>query len=132
MPFRPSSLPEQIRSNSGAFRDAVDAPRNGISEGAAQAAKRSAYAWQQSRIRNPQRDSAAPWFSGTQPFSELVAQNPDSFKAWGDRYINNTDMGYNFAPPPPEPEPKSSPSAAGPSGPAGKAKPSGADSQEAL
>jgi len=103
MPFKPSSLPEQIAAARGIERQQVDAKPTSFSGGAAQRAKESSFKWTQSGIQNPAKDSAAPWFSGTQPFSELRFQNAQNFDGWKGKFINETDMGWKFAPPPPEP-----------------------------
>jgi hypothetical protein len=103
MPFKPTSLPDQIASARGQERRSIDGPVTAVSGGAAIKAKESAFRWTQSGIRDPQRDAAAPWFTGSQPFSEQRFQNGKAFDAWKDRYLNETDMGWKFAPPPPEP-----------------------------
>jgi hypothetical protein len=108
MPFKPTSLPAQIASARGVERSQIDAPPTSYSAGAAQRAKVSSYRWTQSNIRNPQSDSAAPWFSGTQPFSELRFQNGKNFDGWQDRF-RGTDSGWKFDAPPPEPEPTPQP-----------------------
>ena len=101
MPFKPSSLSEQIAAARGIDRS--QSIPTSFSGGAAQQAKESSYKWAQAGIQNPQRDSAAPWFSGTQPFSELRVQNAKNFDGWKGRFVNETDMGWKFTPPPPEP-----------------------------
>lgn len=116
MPFRSSSLPEQIRAASGNFRDAVDAPKTGASEGAAIRAKTQAYAWQQGHIRSPQRDSAAPWFAN-QPFSQLRSQNPGQFQNWDASFKTNV-VGWDFE----RPEPESSDSSSAQPGSSGQQK----------
>jgi hypothetical protein len=116
MPFKPSSLPEQIAAARGIERQQVDAKPTSFSGGAAQRAKESAHRWTQSGIQNPSRDSAAPWFTGTQPFSELRAQNAANFDGWKARFLDETDMGWKFAPPPPEPAAEPSLTAGAPAG----------------
>jgi hypothetical protein len=115
MPFKPTSLPDQIAAARTQERRAIDGPITSFSGGAAQKAKESSARWTQSNIRNPQTDSAAPWFSGGQPFSELRFQNRPNFDDWKGRFANETDMGWKFAPPPPEPESAPAPSGSGPS-----------------
>ena len=103
MPFKPSNLPNQIAAARQTERRAIDSPVTPFSGGAAQRAKESSARWTQSNINNPATDSAAPWFTGSQPFSELRFQNGANFDGWKNRFINETDMGWKFAPPPPEP-----------------------------
>ena len=111
MPFKPTNLPDQIAAARQGERRAIDSPVTSFSGGAAQRAKESSYRWTQSNITNPQTDSAAPWFSGTQPFSELRFQNGKNFDGWKERFIGETDMGWKFAPPPPEPAAQPAPAA---------------------
>lgn len=102
MAFRSSDLPDRIRAARGIERGSLDASPTSTVAGAAQRAKQSAGKWAQANIDNPRDDSAAAWFVGRQPFSELRMASGDAFAAWRDRF-GETDMGYNFAPPPPEP-----------------------------
>jgi len=103
MPFKPSNLPDQIAAARQSERRSIDAPVTPFAGGAAQRAKESSARWTKSNINNPATDSAAPWFSGTQPFSELRFQNSKNFDGWKERFTSETDMGWKFAPPPPEP-----------------------------
>jgi len=112
MPFKPSNLPDQIAAARQTERRSIDAPVTSFSAGAAQQAKESSARWTQSNINNPRTDSAAPWFSGAQPFSELRFQNAKNFDGWKQRFVGETDMGWKFAPPPPEPA-QATPPAAG-------------------
>jgi hypothetical protein len=104
MPFKPTSLPDQIAAARQTEQRAIDAPATSFSGGAAQRAKESSYRWAKSGIDNPTADSAPPWFSGAQPFSETRFQNASNFDSWKQRFVNETDMGWKFAPPPPEPQ----------------------------
>lgn len=103
MPFRPDTLPSQITGARNEERRAVGAPVRPFRAGAAQSAKESAARWTQANIRNPETDSAPPWFTAARPFSETRFQNPKNFDDWKSRFLNETDMGASFAPPPPEP-----------------------------
>lgn len=101
MAFRSPDLPERIRAARGVQQGAIDASPTSTVAGVAQKAKLSASKWANSNMDGP-RDFAAPWFEGRQPFTELRAASGNAFGAWKDRF-SQTDMGYNFAPPPPEP-----------------------------
>jgi hypothetical protein len=103
MPFKPTSLPAQIAAARSIEREQVDANPTSFAAGAAQRAKETSAKWTQANIRNPATDSAAPWFSGTQPFSELRFQNSKNFDGWKDRFTSETDMGWKFVPPPADP-----------------------------
>jgi len=114
MAFRNDRLPDQIRAARQAESSSLNSAPTFTSAGVAQKAKLTASRWAKANIDNPRDDSAAAWFVGRQPFSELRMASGDAFGAWKDRFIRETDMGYNFAPPPePEPEPKSAPSVSG-------------------
>jgi hypothetical protein len=105
MPFQPTNLGSQIRSTKQDLsrqQGAVPTPEMG---GAAQKAKESALTWVRSGMRDANRDSNAPWFSGVQPFTELRMQAPQQFDYWRMKFTGATNMGMNFAPPPPMPEP---------------------------
>lgn len=103
MPFRPTSLPSQIRAARSSERQQIEAQPTTTGGGAAQRAKESAFRWTQSSMSQGGRDDANPWFSGAQPFSEQRFQNPRNYDTWKDKFLNETDMGWKFAPPPPEP-----------------------------
>lgn len=109
MPFKPTSLPSQIAAARSQVNRAISAPVTSFSGGAAQKAKETSARWTQSNISNPQTDSAAPWFSGAQPFTELRFQNRPNFDDWKNRFSSETDMGWKFMPPPPEPKPDAKP-----------------------
>ena len=113
MPFKPTNLPDQIAAARQSEQRAIDAPTTSFSGGAAQRAKESSYRWAKSGINNPGVDNAPAWFTGAQPFSESRFQNPASYDSWKQRFLNETDMGWKFAPPPPEPEPTAAPAADG-------------------
>lgn len=105
MPFKPQHLGPQIR---GAKQDltrelsATPTPEMG---GSAQRAKESAMKWVAGGMNNPQQDSAAPWYTGVQPFSSLRMQAPQQFDQWKAVFRTQTEMGSMFAPPPPAPAP---------------------------
>lgn len=102
MAFRNDRLPDQIRAARRAESSSLNATPTFTSAGVAQKAKLTASNWAKANIDNPRDDSAAAWFVGRQPFTELRTASGDAFGAWKDRF-SQTDMGYNFAPPPPEP-----------------------------
>jgi hypothetical protein len=103
MPFKSSSLPDQIRAARGGERQQIEANPTPTGSGAAQRAKESAARWTQSSMGNPGQAGANPWFSGAQPFSEQRFQNAKNYDTWKGKFLNETDMGWKFAPPPPEP-----------------------------
>lgn len=103
MPFKPTNLPDQIAAARQTEQRTIDAPNTSFSGGAAQRAKESSFRWAKSGIANPTADGAPPWFSGAQPFSETRFQHARNFDDWKQRFLNDTDMGWKFAPPPPEP-----------------------------
>jgi hypothetical protein len=104
MPFKPTSLPDQIAAARGIEQQQVKAQPTSVSGGAAQQAKESAARWSQNSIRNPSRDAAAPWFApGSRPFSEQRFQNQKNYDDWKGKFLGETDMGWKFASPPPEP-----------------------------
>jgi len=114
MPFKPTSLPDQIAAARGTERQQIEARPTTTGGGAAQRAKESSFRWTQASIRDPKRDGADPWFSGAQPFSEQRMANSKSYDGWKSAFLDNTDMGWKFAAPPPEPEaPAASPAAGG-------------------
>lgn len=112
MPFKPQHLGPQIRS---AAQD-LNRTFNGTSTvefgGSAQRAKESALKWVASGMRDNLRDSAAPWYSGSQPFTALRSQAPKQFEQWKTLFTSETDMGHLFRPPPPEPPAPAAPPAA--------------------
>lgn len=103
MPFKPDTLPAQIAAARHQERQLSGAPPTAFNSGAAQRAKESSARWSKAGVRDPQVDAAPPWFAGSRPFSETRFANARNFEDWKDRFLNETDMGYAFAPPPPEP-----------------------------
>jgi hypothetical protein len=120
MPFRPQHLGPAIRGARGDLNRSINATPTPSTDGAAQRAKESAYKWLASGMGDPARDGASPWFSGQQPFTQTRMQHAGEFDEWKNLFRNETDMGWNFAPPPP-PEPSGSPGNAGNAGGAGGA-----------
>jgi len=103
MPFKPTSLPDQIAAARRSERQTIHSQPTTFSGGAAQRAKESSARWTQAGIRDPERDAAPPPFSGMQPFSAQRQANSRNFDDWKSRFTGETDMGWKFVPPPPEP-----------------------------
>lgn len=108
MPFKPTSLPDQIAAARSESKQSTRTPITPFSSGGAQRAKVAAINWARSNVRDPMNDSAPPWFSGDQPFSQLRFDNEVNFSDWKGRFLGETATGYDFAPPPPEPAPMDS------------------------
>lgn len=103
MPFKPQHLGPQIRGAQQDLNRELNATPTPEFGGSAQRAKESAAKWVSSGMRNAQQDSAAPWYTGVQPFTQLRLQSPQQFEEWKTVFRTETDMGSMFAPPPPAP-----------------------------
>jgi hypothetical protein len=117
MPFRFPGLPQAIIQGNLAAQSSKENVPPAFNQGSAAAAKVAASDWVKgAESQRPQVTSAPAWFTGRQPFSELRTANEDVFKAWGDRFSNATNAGFEFRPPPPEPDDTMAASGTSPAG----------------